>query len=57
MIFRRYTDTKVQTESQKEYSGTQLLLDAEEGLAKYNRDVVKKIAYGLGINLTGGEKI
>ncbi len=43
---------EVQTESQKVYSGTQVLLDAEEGLAKYNRDVVKKIASGLGINVS-----
>jgi hypothetical protein len=53
MIFRRHTNIEVQTESQKEYSGTEVLLDAEEGLAKYNRDVVKKISSGLGINPTG----
>jgi len=31
-----------QSESHLEYSGTEELIDSEEGLARYNRDVVKK---------------
>ena len=40
----------LQSHSQKEYSGTQELLDGEEGLGGYNLDVVKKLASGLGLN-------
>ena len=54
MVFRKQTKVVVQTDSQKEYSGTEVLLDAEEGLAGYNLDVVKKIATGLGIIETLG---
>jgi len=39
-----------QTRLQKNYSGTQLLLDIEEGLAGYNLDVVKKLYKGLGLS-------
>jgi hypothetical protein len=32
-----------QSESRLEYSGTEELMDSEEGLDRYNRDVVKKL--------------
>ena len=38
-----------QTRYQKNYSGTQELLDIEEGLAGYNLDIVKKLYKGLGL--------
>ena len=40
-FFVKQTKITVQTDSQKEYSGTEVLLDAEEDLAGYNLDVVK----------------
>lgn len=49
MVHRKQTKITVQTDSQKDYSGTTVLLDAEEGLAGYNLDVVKKLATGLCI--------
>jgi SAM-dependent methyltransferase len=39
-----------QSLSNLEYSGTEELIDSEEGLARYNRDVVKKIAQGFRMN-------
>jgi hypothetical protein len=56
MIFRKIPKVSLQSDSQKIYSGTQELLDNEEGLAGYNLDVVKKLATGLGmgINHVGG---
>jgi len=58
MISRKHATATVQTDSHKEYSDTEFLLDAEEGLAGYNLDVVKKIATGLGIikTLRSGSK-
>ena len=47
---RKIRKVSLQSESQKEYSGTQVLIDGEEGLAGYNLDVVKKLASGLGLN-------
>ncbi len=44
-----------QSESHLEYSGTEELIDSEEGLARYNRDVVKKIAQGFGIKSLAGK--
>ena len=35
---------------QRKYAGTEALLDAEEGLEGYNRDVVKKLAKGLKVD-------
>ena len=49
MAFRKSSKISVQTDSQKEYSGTDVLVNAEEGLIGYNLDVVKKMAHGLGI--------
>jgi len=46
-----------QSESHLEYSGTEELIDSEEGLARYNRDVVKKNAQGFGINNLGGKGV
>ena len=45
-----------QSESHLEYSGTEELIDSEEGLARYNRDVVKKIAQGFGIKSLAGKR-
>lgn len=57
MIFRKIPKVSLQSDSQKMYSGTQELLDSEEGLAGYNLDVVRKLATGLGMgpNHIGGE--
>jgi hypothetical protein len=58
VIFRKIPKVSLQTDSQKIYSGTQELLDSEEGLAGYNLDVVKKLATGLGMGIRhvgGGE--
>ncbi len=50
----RFTRSKnvpnFQQGDQREYAGTQALLDAEEGLEGYNRDVVKKLAKGLKVD-------
>ena len=56
MIFRKIPKVSLQSDSQKIYSGTQELLDSEEGLAGYNLDVVRKLAAGLGMgtNHVGG---
>ena len=56
MIFRKIPKVSLQSDSQKIYSGTQELLDGEEGLAGYNLDVVRKLATGLGMgaNHIGG---
>jgi len=56
MIFRKIPKVSLQSDSQKIYSGTQELLDGEEGLAGYNLDVVRKLATGLGMgaNHVGG---
>ena len=51
MIFRKIRKVSLQSDSQKIYSGTQELLDGEEGLVGYNRDVVKKLATGLGVGV------
>jgi hypothetical protein len=51
MIFRKIPKVSLQSDSNKTYSGTQELLDGEEGLAGYNLDVVKKLATGLGIGM------
>ena len=50
MALRKSSKISVQTDFQKEYSGTDVLLNAEEGLIGYNLDVVKKMARGLGIH-------
>ena len=50
MSFRKFRKASLQSVSQKEYFGTQELLDGEEGLAGYNVDVVKKLIGGLGID-------
>jgi hypothetical protein len=44
----------MQSNSQKEFSGRNQLLDSEEGLAGYNLDIVRKLASGLGINPNDG---
>jgi SAM-dependent methyltransferase len=49
MKSRRNRDFSRQTNSQKTYSGAQELFDTEEGLARYNHDIVEKLASGLGI--------
>jgi hypothetical protein len=54
MGFKKQRVLSVQTENQKKYSGTQELIDGEEGLAGYNKDVVKQIANGLGWEQHGG---
>jgi SAM-dependent methyltransferase len=54
MGFKKQIAIFVQTEHQKEFSGTQELVDSEEGLAGYNRDIVKKMANGLGLDGRGG---
>lgn len=54
MGYRKSRKVSLQTDSQKEYSGSQELFDSEEGLAGYNLDVVKKLAIGLGIDRNGG---
>ena len=54
MSDRKIRKVSLQSESQKEYSGTQELIDGEEGLAGYNLDVVKKLASGLGLNRNRG---
>jgi len=46
-----------QSESRLEYSGTEELMDSEEGLARYNRDVVKKIAQGFGMKRHAGQRV
>lgn len=50
MIFSKIPKVSLQSDSQKIYSGTQELLDGEEGLAGYNLDVVRKLAAGLGMD-------
>jgi hypothetical protein len=55
MINNRDPINSHQSESNLEYSGTEELIDSEEGLARYNRDVVKKIAKGFGINNLGSK--
>lgn len=51
---RKIGKVSLQSDSQKKYSGTQELIDGEEGLAGYNLDVVKKIASGLGLKKNCG---
>lgn len=50
--------TNVQNQDNFEYSGKEELRDLEEGLENYNKDIVFKIAKGLGIteksNITEG---
>jgi SAM-dependent methyltransferase len=50
--------TNVQNQDNSEYSGKEELRDLEEGLENYNKDIVFKIAKGLGIteksNITEG---
>jgi SAM-dependent methyltransferase len=46
---RKYSNYR-QTNSNLEYAGTEELIDSERGLVRYNSDVVKKIATGLGLN-------
>ena len=46
-IFRKKRPTAFQRADQLDYAGTQALLDGEEGLEGYNRDVVMKLAKGL----------
>jgi len=46
-IFRKTGSTAFQRADQLDYAGTQALLDGEEGLEGYNRDVVMKLAKGL----------
>jgi len=46
-IFRKTGPTAFQRADQLDYAGTQALLDGEEGLEGYNRDVVMKLAKGL----------
>ena len=50
MGFKKQRVISVQTDLQKEYSGTQELVNGEEGLRGYNRDIVKKMASGLGLD-------
>ena len=57
MSDRKIRKVSLQSESQKEYSGTQELIDGEEGLAGYNLDVVKKLASGLGLNRNQGGQV
>ena len=45
--FRKKRPTAFQRADQLDYAGTQALLDGEEGLEGYNRDVVMKLAKGL----------
>ena len=54
MGYRKIRELSLQSESQKEFSGTQELIDGEEGLAGYNLDVVKKLASGLGLDKDRG---
>ncbi|MCX6535715.1 MAG: class I SAM-dependent methyltransferase [Actinobacteria bacterium] len=46
-IFRKKRPTAFQRADQLDYAGTQALLDGEEGLEGYNRDVVMKLVKGL----------
>ncbi len=48
-----------QTEFQKEYSAKEELFDSEEGLVRYNKDLVRKFSRGLGVshNSGGGEEV
>jgi len=39
-----------QNEARVEYSGTEELRDSEEGLARYNRDLVRKMTKGFDVN-------
>lgn len=55
MRFKKNRKAPFQSESQKTYSGTQELIDSEEGLSRYNLDVVKKLASGLGVSKGRGD--
>jgi len=55
MINKRIGKALLQSHSQKDYSGTQQLLEGEEGLAGYNRDVVRKLISGLRLSRNLGE--
>ena len=46
-----------QSDSRLEYSGTEELMDSEEGLDRYNRDVVKKIIQGFGLERHSGQLV
>lgn len=46
-FFRSKNPTIFQHAGQREYAGVQALLDGEEGLEGYSRDVVLKLAKGL----------
>lgn len=52
MVSEKKNMTKVQTESQVEYSGFEELLNIEENLPRYNLGIVRKIAIGLGLKST-----
>jgi len=54
MGYRKIRKVSLQSDSQREYSGIQELIDGEEGLAGYNLDVVKKLASGLGLDKNPG---
>jgi SAM-dependent methyltransferase len=51
---RKPWEVPLQSRSQRTYSGTEELLELEANLPGYNRDVVRKIANGLGVQVDEG---